>query len=101
MYFDECPNWKIAAERLAVIAVEREGTTVTRKLVTTAEEAEKAGFYGSPSILADGADVFADATASVGLACRRYVTPDGLTGSPTLNQLRASLSPAQKHVPLQ
>ncbi len=93
MYFNGCPNWKVAAERLAVIAAEREGTTVTRKLITTVEEAEQADFHGSPSILADGVDVFADAASSVGLACRRYATPDGLAGSPTLDQLRAALSP--------
>ena len=90
-YFDGCPNWVIAAERLAVLAEERPGVTVTRRRVETPEDAGAIGFRGSPSILVDGADVFPDPAAAVGLACRRYITPDGFAGAPTLDQLRAAI----------
>lgn len=93
-YFEGCPNWKVAAERLAVIAAEHPGITVTGQLVATSEEAEALGFRGSPSILLDGTDLFPDPSTVVGLACRRYVTPEGLAGAPTLDQLRAALSAA-------
>jgi len=92
LYFDDCPNWKVVDERLSAIAAERVDLTVTRHLVETLEEAERVGFHGSPSILVDGVDVFADRDAGVGLSCRVYRTPDGLAGAPTVEQLRAALA---------
>ena len=93
-YFDGCPNWTIAADRLAAIAAGRRDVTVTRQLVETPEDAEAIGFRGSPSILVNGTDLFPDVSASVGLACRIYITPDGFAGfagAPTLDQLRAAI----------
>jgi hypothetical protein len=92
LYFDDCPNWRVADERLAAIAAERADLKVTRHLVDTLEEAERVGFHGSPSILVDGVDVFAEPDAGVGLSCRVYRTPDGLAGAPTVEQLRAALA---------
>ncbi len=92
LYFDECPNWKVAEERLVAIAAERTDLTVTRHLVDTVVEAERVGFHGSPSILVDGVDVFAEADAGARLSCRVYRTPDGLAGAPTVEQLRAALA---------
>lgn len=92
LYFDDCPNWKIADERLAAIAAERPDLTVSRHLVDTLEEAERIGFHGSPSILVDGVDVFAEPDTGVGLSCRVYRTPDGPAGAPTVEQLRAALA---------
>ncbi len=93
-YFDGCPNWKIAAERLAVIAAEYPGIVVSRRLVQNLEDAETIGFRGSPSILVGGTDLFPDPSASVGLACRIYTTPTGLAGAPTLEQLRDAITTA-------
>ncbi len=91
LYFDDCPNWKVADERLAVIAAQRADLTVTRHLVDTLEEAKRVKFHGSPSILVDGVDVFAEPDAGVGLSCRIYRTPDGPAGAPTVEQLKAAL----------
>lgn len=91
-YFDGCPNWKVTQERLDVIAAERPHTTVTRQLVETLDQAERVGFHGSPSILIDGQDPFADPDTGVGLACRIYRTPDGPAGAPTLEQLRVAVA---------
>lgn len=93
-YFDGCPNWKIAAERLAVIAVEHPGTVVTRRLVENQEDAEAIHFRGSPSILVGGTDLFPDPAAPVGLACRIYTTPTGMADAPTLEQLRDAITTA-------
>ncbi|MDI3243379.1 thioredoxin family protein [Arthrobacter sp. AL08] len=90
-YFDGCPNWKVAEERLMTLAAERSGVVLVRQLVNTVEEAERVRFHGSPSILINGVDVFAAAGASVGLACRRYLTPDGAAGAPSLEQLKAAI----------
>ncbi|GAA1742887.1 hypothetical protein GCM10009766_22950 [Microcella frigidaquae] len=91
-YFTGCPNWSIAAERLATIASERPDITVLHRLVETFDDAEKLGFRGSPSILVDGVDPFADSSAPVGLACRVYSTPAGRAGAPTLEQLRMAIT---------
>ena len=92
LYFDDCPNWKVAAERLDKVAGGR-GLSVERRLVTTPEEAEVARFRGSPTILVDGRDPFAAGDEPFGLACRVYQTPDGPAGSPTTEQLGAVLDP--------
>jgi hypothetical protein len=88
LYFDDCPNWKIAAERLDNIATRR-GLAVERRIVATAEEAEAARFRGSPTTLVDGRDPFASGDEPFGLACRVYQSPDGPAGSPTTEQLEA------------
>ena len=92
LYFDECPNWKVADDRLTMVARDLPDVTVARHLVDTPQEAERVGFRGSPSILVDGVDVFAHADAPVGLSCRVYQTPDGPAGSPTVEQLRAAMT---------
>ena len=91
LYIDGCPNWKVADQRLASIASERPDVVVTRHRVATMEEAERLGVHGSPSIVVDGVDVFAEPGAGVGLSCRVYRTPEGLAGAPTTEQLRAAL----------
>lgn len=73
-----------------MIAAERPDIRITRHLVETPVGAERAGFHGSPSILAEGVDVFAAPGSQVRLSCRRYLTPDGYQGAPTLQQLRAA-----------
>jgi hypothetical protein len=94
LYFEGCPNWKVADQRLATIAAERPDITVTHRLVESIEEAERLGFHGSPSILVDGEDAFADADTAVGLSCRVYRTPEGPAGAPTVEQLQAVLARA-------
>lgn len=94
LYFDGCPNWKIADERLTLLAIERPEITVTHQLVETPEHAVKVGFFGSPSLQVNGIDIFAEDGAQVGLACRRYPTPNGYDGAPTLDQLRIALAKA-------
>lgn len=92
LYFDDCPNWKVAAERLAAVTVGRPDISVLHHLVESMEEAERLGFHGSPSILINGVDVFAEAGTGVGLSCRLYQTPDGSAGAPTIAQLREAIA---------
>ena len=92
LYFNDCPNWKVADELLQQLAGEIDGVRIHHQLVETPEDAERLQFRGSPSILVDGVDPFADPGEPVGLSCRIYQTPDGTAGSPTLEQLRQALS---------
>lgn len=94
LYFEGCPNWKVAGERLTTLAAERSDIHLIHHLVETQAEAERTRFQGSPSILVDGVDVFAEPGSEVGLFCRRYPTPDGYEGAPTLEQLRTALADA-------
>lgn len=94
LYFDGCPNWTVADERLteALRTLGHEDVSVVRRRVATVEEAEESGFVGSPTIRIDGSDPFASGTEHVGLACRIYATPTGFGGSPTTDQLIEVLS---------
>jgi hypothetical protein len=93
-YFEGCPSWKVAEERLteALRSVGRDDVTVQRRLVVTPEQAQLVGFTGSPTIRIDGADPFATGIEHVALARRVYTTPAGLSGSPTPDQLLEVLS---------
>ena len=88
MYFHGCPHWRLADERLDE-ALRQLGLqdTPERVRVETTESAEAWRFHGSPSVLIDGRDPFAEQDAPVGLACRLYRTPEGLQGAPTVDQL--------------
>jgi len=89
-YIGGCPSWQVAEERLTEVLrrpVGRGDVTVQRRLVDTTEQAEDVGFTGSPTIRIDGTDPFATGAEQVGLACRVYATPAGLSGSPTTTQL--------------
>ena len=55
------------------------------------EEAEEAQFRASPTVLINGRELFLDHVSPVGLSCRVYRTPDGLAGSPTVEQLVEAL----------
>ena len=91
-YFDDCPNWRVVDEHLRSLADEFADMTVTHRLVDTPEEADRVGFRGSPTVLVNGVDPFATEVDPVGgLSCRVYPTPDGPSGSPTLEQLRRAL----------
>lgn len=95
-YFDGCPNWEFLDQRLAEVLGDRSDVRVLRQPVATAEDAARLGFHGSPTVLVDGVDPFADEHAPVGLACRVYRTPDGLEGLPTVDQLRAVIGGPEK-----
>lgn len=88
-HFNGCPHWLTALDRVeqAIEAIRSPRPQVEVQLIASDEEAAAAGFRGSPTILIDGVDPFADDAAPVGLSCRVYRTLDGLAGSPTVEQL--------------
>ena len=88
-YFDGCPNWQLARDRLreALRSIGRDDGAVTYEKIETPEQAEEARFRGSPTILVDGRDPFADEEAPVGLSCRIFRTEAGAQGAPSVAQL--------------
>lgn len=94
-YFDGCPNWQLAEARLrsALQRVGRDGFRIERERVDTPEDAKQVGFFrGSPTVLIDGEDPFADPASPTGLSCRRYQTEAGPDGAPSVAQLEAVLN---------
>jgi len=93
-YVAGCPHWRLAEERLraTLTSLGAGDAVIALKAVETHEEALRLDFRGSPTILLDGQDPFADQDAPVGLACRLYATEGGLQGAPTIDQLRAALA---------
>lgn len=80
-YFPDCPNWSVLHERVLAATASRSDVDLTLELVET----------GSPTLLIDGIDPFAEGDRPVGLSCRLYRTPDGPAGAPTLAQLEEIL----------
>jgi hypothetical protein len=89
-FTEACPYWLTAHERLRE-ALRAEGLTNLEPIlerIETAEDAERLQFVGSPTVLLNGRDPFADRGTKFGLACRVYQTPEGLDGLPSVQQLR-------------
>ena len=92
LYVPDCPNLALARARLEK-ALERCGAapSLQEMAVNTADEADRAGMRGSPTILVDGRDPF-DTSEGTSLSCRLYATPAGIEGAPSVDQLVAVLS---------
>jgi hypothetical protein len=60
VYFDGCPSWRTAKQRLseALARVGRGDEVVGLTLVETDANGRAAKFAGSPTILVDGRDLF-------------------------------------------
>ena len=92
-YFDGCPNWKTTSSDLSH-ALDGTNADVRLEKIETHDAAIARGFRGSPTVLVNGTDPFADGNAPIGLTCRIYRTDSGLAGSPSLHQLRAAITAA-------
>jgi hypothetical protein len=106
LYFNGCPNWQTAAERVRTVlaGLGRADVAVQVEDVAQASPLSPA-WAGSPTLLLDGRDPFAaadrpraviddgpDGVLSPGrYACRMYVTANGLEGAPSVDQLRTAL----------
>ncbi len=92
-YFDDCPNWETTSALVEELIVDLGLDASVKTLrVATPEAAQKLRFRGSPTVMVDGVDPFANPDAPVGLSCRIYRTETGLARSPSEAQLRAVLS---------
>lgn len=95
LHIDECPSWEIAADRTreALNTFGRADIPVTTRVLRTPEEAAETPFAGSPTITLNGVDIFPSDGRTGDLACRVYATPNGLKGTPTLDQIADALRP--------
>lgn len=89
----DCPNAGAAAVllRRALNDVGLASVPIRTRVVSSVGEATQRGFAGSPTILIDGQDPFADPAQPVGLTCRVYVADGVRSGVPDLRGLRQAL----------
>jgi hypothetical protein len=92
LIFSDCPHGPAAADLIrTAVAHTRVKATVSQTVITTEDEARARGFTGSPTILLNRSDPFAQSGAPVALSCRLYATRCGLQGMPDLRDLRHAL----------
>jgi len=79
LWWAGCPSHEKAADLLTntLKQMHREDVRVQRVEVTSSDQAAEAGFPGSPTFQAGGADLFVDPEAIPSLACRVYTLDDG------------------------
>ena len=91
-----CPHVAVLEERLASV-LEGRGVTVSRHVITEQGEAARWGMRGSPTVLVDGADPFAEPGQPASLSCRLYRGDDGRgSGAPSATQLRHAIERADR-----
>lgn len=84
-----CPNATLLDERLAQVLDGRRDVSVTHQVIEDQQEAARQGMLGSPTILVDGRDPFAEPGQAPTVSCRLYRDPDGrVDGAPSVSQLR-------------
>jgi hypothetical protein len=92
----ECPNGPLTEHRLAEALADRPDVTVERRVAATPEQAGEYGMHGSPTVLIDGRDPFAEPGAAPSLSCRLFRDEQGrVQGAPSTGQLRAALAAAE------
>ena len=96
LHVPECPGAEALESRLAPLLAARPDIQVEWQVVTTGDEARRLGMTGSPTILAEGADLFGrPGQRQPSLSCRLYRDEHGHLGpAPTPVQLREALSAA-------
>ena len=94
LYFDGCPNHKLALERVRqVLAEEGLFAEVLEVNVSEPAIAQKVGFLGSPSIRVNGLDVEPEArrARAYGIMCRTYAVNGRIDGLPSHEMLRQAM----------
>ena len=91
-----CPNATVLGDRLAAVLDGKAGVSVSRKVVSDEGEAARWGMHGSPTLLIDGVDPFAEPGQRPSMSCRLYRDEHGRTsGAPSAVQLRQAIEQAQ------
>jgi len=94
LYFEDCPSYDVALERLRLVMAE-EGIEADVKVikVETEEQAHSLQFIGSPTIRVNGQDIDPPAAATpYRLTCRAYQLEDGrISPLPSAGMIRRRL----------
>ena len=101
LYYEECPSYDLALERLRVVMAE-EGVAddVEVVKVETEEQARELGFVGSPTIRVDGQDIDPPGDSRYALTCRAYrLEDDRISPLPSKDMIRRALTSLAKCPP--
>ena len=91
----DCPNAPVLEERLAAVLAGRDGVSVSREIISSESEAARWGMHGSPTLLIDGTDPFAEPGQRPSLSCRLYRDAGGrASGAPSVAQLSQAVEQA-------
>ncbi|SEB46998.1 Alkylmercury lyase [Amycolatopsis tolypomycina] len=95
LHVPDCPNLSLLQQRLHQAldtAIDDPTMAVSTVVIPDLEAATATGMTGSPTLLIDGTDPFAEAGSGPSLSCRLYRDPDGrVTGAPSVAALRDAL----------
>ncbi len=90
-----CPNVALLEERLAEVISRHPGAVITRRVLSTEDEAVRWGMRGSPTLLVNGVDPFASPGQRPSLSCRRYPREGSSgDGAPSAEQIRRAIGRA-------
>jgi hypothetical protein len=91
----DCPNRPVMTERLESVLAGRTGVAISHVVVDDEAEAVRLGMHGSPTLLIDGVDPFAEPGELASVSCRLYRDADGrASGAPSVDELRRVLAEA-------
>lgn len=84
----DCPNGPVLEERLSQALAELGSqASIVRRTVEDEEQAARWGMRGSPTLLINGVDPFADPAVPTSVSCRIYSG----AGAPSVAELRDAL----------
>lgn len=93
LHVADCPNVALTRARLQAALAQVGVTASVREIpVDTEYDAATTGMRGSPTILIDGADPFADGDTAPSLSCRLFRNGHGIEGAPSLDALIEALT---------
>ena len=89
----DCPNVRLLEQRIdSALAGTQVEVEITHRVLADAAAAADAGMTGSPTLLVDGADPFAEPGLVPSVSCRLYrADGGGIEGAPSVAALRQAL----------
>ncbi len=88
-----CPHAAAFEENLAAALTGWQSAAVRRRVVASEQEAAAAGMHGSPTLLIDGIDPFAEPGQPPSMSCRLYRDRSGRPAAvPSAAELRHALA---------
>jgi hypothetical protein len=87
-----CPNAPVLKDRLAAVLDGRAGVSVSHQVISDETEGVRWGMHGSPTLLIDGVDPFAEPGQPPSMSCRLYRDEhDQVSGAPSVSLLRQAI----------
>jgi predicted DsbA family dithiol-disulfide isomerase len=82
----------VLEDRLAAVLEDRSGVSVSHEVISSEADAARWGMHGSPTLLIDGVDPFAQPGQPPSMSCRLYRDDAGqVSGAPSMRQLRQAI----------